>query len=80
MKIPVIKELVENYDQLQLQEAEAQLVEDIPLSIEVGGDDEGEKLTHIIAAIYILEMMERDKVDFKTALRSYTSKVRESIS
>ena len=80
MKIPVIKKLVEQYDQLQLREAEAFLLEDMPLNIVVEGEDEGEQLTHVIAAIYIKEMMERDKVDFKTALRDYTSRVRESIS
>lgn len=80
MKVPAIKKLVENYSQLELRNAEAHLVEDEPLNIEVVGQDEGEQLTHIIAAIYILEMMERDKVDFKTALRDYTGRVRESIS
>ena len=72
--------MVEKYDQLQLRDAEACMMDDLPLKIEVEGDDEGEQLTHIIAAIYIKEMMERDKVDFKTALRKYTGMVRESIS
>ncbi|MGK7390237.1 MAG: DUF6952 family protein [Candidatus Cyclobacteriaceae bacterium M2_1C_046] len=80
MKIPAIKKLVESYDQMELREAEAQLVEDLPLAIEVEGDDEGEQLTHILAAIYIQEKMDRDKVDFKTALRDYTGRVRESIN
>ena len=80
MKIPAIKKLLEKYDQAVLRDAEARLAEDIPLDIEVEGEDEGEQLTHVIAAIYIKEMMERDKVDFKTALRDYTSRVRDSIS
>lgn len=80
MKIPAIKRLLEKYDLQVLQEAEARLIEDVPLDIDVEGDDEGEQLTHIIAAIYIGEMMGRDKVDFKTALRDYTSRVRGSIS
>lgn len=80
MKIPAIKKLLENYDQAILRDAEARLIEDVPLDIDVEGDDEGEQLTHVLAAIYISEKMERDKVDFKTALRDYTSRVRDSIS
>lgn len=78
MKIPAIKKLVEKYDQIALRQAEAQIVDDRPLNIEVEGQDEGEKLTHVLAAIYILEKMESDNMDFKSALRDYTSKVRES--
>lgn len=80
MKVPEIKKLVEKYDQAKLRDAEARLMKDIPLDIEVEGEDEGEMLTHILAAIYIREMIERDKVDFKTALRDYTGRVRESIN
>jgi hypothetical protein len=80
MKIPAIKKLLEKYDLETLRDAEARLIEDVPLDIDVEGDDEGEQLTHILAAIYIGEMMEHDKVDFKTALRDYTSRVRGSIS
>ncbi|WPP49559.1 DUF6952 family protein [Catalinimonas niigatensis] len=80
MKIPVVKKLVENQSMEDLIAAEEALVEDKPLPIEVGGDDEGEKLTHILAAIFILERMKSDGVDFKSALREYTRRVRESIS
>lgn len=80
MKIPAIKKLVEKYDQIALRQAEAQIVDDRPLNIEVEGQDEGEKLTHVLAAIYILEKMESENMDFKSALRDYTSKVRESIN
>lgn len=80
MKIPAIKKLVENYDQAALLDAEACIAEDQPLKIHVEGNDEGEQLTHVIAAIYIKEKMEHDNVDFKTALREYTSRVRESIN
>lgn len=80
MKIPEIKKLVESYSMEELMAAEEALVEEDALKIEVGGADEGEKLTHVFAAIYILNKMEDDGVDFKTALRDYTSKVRESIN
>lgn len=80
MKIPVVKKLVENQSMQDLIAAEEALVEDKPLPIEVEGDDEGEKLTHILAAIFILESMKNDGVDFKSALREYTRRVRESIN
>jgi hypothetical protein len=80
MKIPVIKKLVESHSVEELISAEEALVEEQPLPFEVEGDDEGEKLTHILAAIFILEKMKTSNADFKTALREYTRRVRESIS
>lgn len=80
MKIPAIKKLVENYDLQQLMAAEEAIVEEQPLAIEVDGDDEGEQLTHVLAAVWILNEMNDNGSDFKTALRMYTQKVRVSIS
>lgn len=80
MKIPAVKKLVETYKVDDLRQAEEALMDEQALQIEVEGEDEGEQLTHIYAAIFILEMMETKGVDFKTALREYTKKVRESIS
>lgn len=80
MKIPEVKKLVENQSIEELMAAEEALVEESELPITVRGEDEGEKLTHILAAIFILERMKNQGVDFKTALREYTRRVRESIS
>jgi hypothetical protein len=80
MKIPAIKKLVENESLEALTAAEEALMEEQPLAIEVEGDDEGEQLTHVIAAAWILNYMKDNSVDFKTALREYTKKVRVSIS
>lgn len=80
MKIPIIKQLVENYTPKQLIKAETDLVEGNKLDIDVDGQDEGEQLTHIIAAIWILDEMQKRDLEFKEALREYTRKVRESIS
>lgn len=79
MKIPAIKKLVEQCDLESLYQAEQSLYEEQPLSIDVEGDDEGEKLTHILAAIYIKERMAQGD-DFTTALRSYSQRVRNSIN
>lgn len=80
MKIPAIKKLVESYTLIELMAAEAALVEEAQPGIEVEGDDEGEQLTHVLAAVWILNHMEDNNLDFKTALREYTKKVRVSIS
>ncbi|MDX5423356.1 MAG: hypothetical protein LPK07_06645 [Hymenobacteraceae bacterium] len=80
MKIPAIKKLVENYNLKELMEAEAAIVDEQPLSIEVEGEDEGEQLTHVLAAVWILNEMEDNGTEFKAALRMYTQKVRTSIS
>jgi hypothetical protein len=80
MKIPVIKKLVETHTIQELQAAEHAIIQEQPLPIEIEGSDEGEQLTHAIAAIWILERMQEANVDFKTALREYTHKVRESIN
>ena len=75
-----IKKLVENVDLNELKAAEEALLEELQPDFEIEGDDEGEQLTHVFAAIFILEKMETSDVDFKTALREYTQKVRTSIS
>lgn len=63
-----------------LQKAEEDLAEERALSIEVEGDDEGEKLTHIFGAIWIKEQVASGAMDEKSALRAFTQKVRNSIS
>ncbi len=80
MKIPVIKKLVEMASYEDLVKAEQAIVNEEALPIVVEGDDEGEQLTHIIAAMWIQEKMKEEGLDFKTALREYTKKVRESIN
>ena len=80
MKIPVIKRLVETQPIEKLIKAELAIVNEQPLPIEIEGEDEGEQLTHALAAIWILECMQESNKDFKTALREYTQKVRESIN
>lgn len=79
MKIPAIKKLVEQADLESLKKAEQALYDEQPLSMDVEGDDDGEKLTHILAAIYIKERIAQGD-DFTTALRSYTQRVRNSIN
>lgn len=79
MKIPAIKKAVEGYTIQQLQQAEAALMEEQPLPIDIEGADDGEKLTHILAAIFVKEEMSKGS-DLMTAVRAYSQRVRNSIS
>ncbi len=80
MKLPVIKALVENYSLEELKKAESVMEEGETPNMEVKGDDEGEQFTHVIAAVWVKEKMEKDGIDARAALREYTQKVRNSIS
>ena len=81
MKIPAIKKLVENASLDELIAAEEEIIDrECCTVLEVEGEDVGEQLTHILAAVYIKDQMKNEGLDFKTALREYTKKVRESIS
>jgi hypothetical protein len=80
MQIPVIKSLVEKYSLQQLQAAEEALMEEKAPAIEIEGEDEGEQLTHIIAAIWVINEMEKEDIPVGKAIRNYTVKVRNSIS
>ena len=80
MKIPAIKKLVENASIDQLNAAEEAITEEKEPDIDVPGDDEGEQLTHVIAAKWVINEMEENGTEFKKAVRAYTQKVRDSIS
>lgn len=79
MKMPAIKKLVENASEEELVKAEEAILEEQQPPIEVEGEDEGEQLTHVMAAIWIKKEMEKEGISFPKALRAYTQKVRVSI-
>lgn len=80
MQLPVIKKLSETYNLEQLRAAEDAILNEQAPAIEVEGKDEGEQLTHILAAIDILHDMQKNNIDYRTALRNYSQRVRNSIS
>ncbi|MHB1279395.1 MAG: DUF6952 family protein [Bacteroidia bacterium] len=79
MKIQVIKKLVEQYSLTEIIRSEELILDGKVSEIQVEGEDEGEQLTHVFAARFILEKMENG-IEFKEALREFTQKVRTSIS
>lgn len=80
MNIATIRSLVEGFDNHQLQQAEADLLEGNALAIPVDGSDEGEQLTHVLAALWVVQHMKESGNDVMTSIREYTKKVRSSIS
>lgn len=80
MQIPVVKKIVAEYTLEQLQAAEEALLNEDRPSISIEGEDEGEQLTHVMAAIWIKNDMENNNNPLPKALRNYTEKVRKSIS
>lgn len=79
MKVACIKALVDNYTIEELRVAEEALCNEKSPSIEVEGGDEAEKLSHVLAAIIILNDMANGN-DYQTALRNYSFRVRNSIN
>jgi len=80
MNINSIKAIVENYSIAQMQTAENELLNEEPLSINIEGKDEGEKLTHILAAIFCKQEMQKDNITIIQAIRLYSQRVRGSIN
>jgi len=80
MNIPVIKTLVDNFSLEELELVELALADEKEPEIHIEGQDAGERLTHAFAAVWILNKMNSTGQDFKTVLREYTRKLRESIS
>lgn len=79
MKIAAIKQLIEKYNLEELSQAETAIENGELLPFEVEGEDDGEKFTHILAAIDILHRIKEEGKDPNTALREFTQRVRNSI-
>lgn len=79
MKLPIIRSLAENHSLDELHAAENAILEEEQPAFEVGGDDEGEQLTHLLGAIWIREQM-AEGLAFKDAFRAFAQRVRDSIS
>ena len=80
MKIPIIKKTVENFTLEELRKAEELMLNEEVPQIEIEGVDEGEQLTHCMAAIWIKEEMEKTGISQQLATRNYIDRVRKSIT
>jgi hypothetical protein len=80
MKLNEVKRLAETHTPAELQTAATAIENGEQPTIAVHGDDEGEMLTHLLGALDVHQRMTDEGVDFRTALREFTNRVRESIS
>lgn len=80
MKVSVIKQLVQQYDEASLAAAEQAIENGQQPSIPIEGNDEGEQLTHVIAARWVLQRIQQENISLSEALRAYAQMVRNSIS
>jgi len=80
MNVPVIKEIVGLYSVEELQAAEEKMMNEEAPDIRIEGKDEGEQLTHVLAAIWIKGYMESSGESLSKSVREYSVKVRKSIS
>ncbi len=79
MNVAVIKQIVDAYTMEQLLQAEADILNETEPRVEIGGADEGEKLTHVLAAIFCKHEMEREHININQAIRMYSQRVRGSL-
>jgi hypothetical protein len=80
MNIQIIKNIVDSYSIEQLKAAEEALLNEQTPEIEIEGVDEGEQLTHTLAAIFCKEEMAQNNININQAVRLYSQRVRNSIS
>lgn len=80
MKTSAIRLLVESFEESSLLRAEADLLEGKNPSIPVPGNDAGEKLTHVIGALWVTNYISHTGIDTQEALSEYKRKVLASIS
>lgn len=80
MRIPVIKLLAENHSTPELERAETALLQEENPGIHVPGDDAGEQLTHVLAAIDVHALMREKGMSLPAALRAFSQRVRNSIA
>ena len=78
MNIAEIKRLATTFSNEELRRGEAQLVENIPLRIDIAGDTNAQKLTHLLAALAIQQSIEIEKKTLTEAVRLFAKRVRNS--
>lgn len=80
MNVASIRKAAESYTIDELRKAEDNLLSEQPLEIEIEGEDEGAKLTHILAAIFCKHEMQHSGLNLNQAIRLYSQRVRGSIN
>ena len=77
MRRDIIRSLVDIQTKENLVAAKEAIVRGRVLPFAVEGGDECEKLTNLLAALHVLDLVQQG-VDFDAALRQYVAQVRET--
>jgi hypothetical protein len=80
MKAAVIKQLALSRSRVELETAAAAIRQGQPAGFVVAGDSAGEQLTHVLAAIVVLDYQAGQGCSVQAALRAFSQRVREAIS
>lgn len=81
MNITAVQNIITaKYTLEMLDDAEMALINEEQPTIDIEGANDGEQLTHIFAAKWIIEEMQRTGVNFEKALKAYGLKVKKSDS
>ena len=78
MKAGVIRKLAREYSFEKLEEAADKLAEELDPGIEIGGDDDGERLTNCMVAARVRERIDAGE-DEKEAFKAVMAQVRETL-
>jgi hypothetical protein len=78
MNIAEIKRLATTFTKEELEIGEAQLMKNKPLHIEVIGESNAQKLTHVLAALIIQHAIKVEKKSMIEAVRLFANRVRKS--
>ena len=76
MDFDTVKFLVETYPLIELEEAQEAIVSGKDPEIEVSGRSDGQKLSQLIAAVWVLNKMNEEQVDIVTAFNLYQESLR----
>jgi hypothetical protein len=75
VKAPAVRKLAERHSLAELEAAAEALSEEQPAAIEVEGEDDGERLTHLLLAARIRRRMD-EGLPLKEAFREQMGQVR----
>ena len=77
MKERAVERLVETHLLSDLEEAKDALVQGEDAKMNLPGITPGEKLAYLAAAIWIVEKIKLDKIEFKAAYDAYQQEIKE---
>ena len=79
MKIAEVKRLVTSYTVEQIEDAVTAFETDRKNVLEVSGENDGEKMSHLLAASFVRRQMDKG-LDLNSAVREYSKRVRSILS